>query len=359
MTPDSSFAGDEPVAHPPQLSSLAITSGAISSAPLAANDMSIDGKTSGSGPLEAEAVVFSGKCEARIDRVALKEPGPDDVIIETLFSGVSTGTERLLWTGEMPAFPGLGYPLIPGYEAVGRVSDPGTHSELADKIVFVPGAACFEGARGLFGAAASRLVAPASRVIPIEFKNAETGALLALAATAQHAIEKGSPPDLIIGHGALGRLLARLTIASGAPTPVVWEVEPERFDGDAYPVIDPDDDGRTDYSSIYDVSGDSELIDRLVAHAAPGAEIVLAGFYAGRLSFNFAPAFIKEMRLRIAAEWRKEDLDTVVRLAHSGAISLDGLITHRCPANDTESAYHTAFSDPSCLKMILDWRTAA
>jgi myo-inositol-1(or 4)-monophosphatase len=36
-----------------------------------------------------------------------------------LHSGISTGTERLLWDGTMPPFPGLGYPLVPGYETVG------------------------------------------------------------------------------------------------------------------------------------------------------------------------------------------------------------------------------------------------
>ena len=30
------------------------------------------------------------------------------------WSGISTGTERLLWSGRMPPFPGLGYPLVPG-----------------------------------------------------------------------------------------------------------------------------------------------------------------------------------------------------------------------------------------------------
>ena len=32
---------------------------------------------------------------------------------------ISTGTERLLWSGRMPPFPGMGYPLVPGYESVG------------------------------------------------------------------------------------------------------------------------------------------------------------------------------------------------------------------------------------------------
>ena len=38
-------------------------------------------------------------------------------------------------------------------------------------------------------------------------------------------------PDLIVGHGVLGRLLARLTIAAGCPAPTVWEIDPARMSG--------------------------------------------------------------------------------------------------------------------------------
>jgi bacteriochlorophyllide a dehydrogenase len=43
------------------------------------------------------------------------------VVVDVEWSGISTGTERLLFTGRMPPSPGMGYPLVPGYESVGRV----------------------------------------------------------------------------------------------------------------------------------------------------------------------------------------------------------------------------------------------
>jgi 3-hydroxyethyl bacteriochlorophyllide a dehydrogenase len=33
------------------------------------------------------------------------------------------------------------------------------------------------------------------------------------------------------------------------------------------------------------------------------------------------------------------------------------LITHRRPASEAQAAYTTAFGDPDCLKMIMDWRS--
>jgi 2-desacetyl-2-hydroxyethyl bacteriochlorophyllide A dehydrogenase len=65
----------------------------------------------------------------------------------------------------MPPFAGMGYPLTPGYEATGEVVEVGAGSGYrVGEHVFVPGASCYEGAHGLFGAAAQTLVTKATRV---------------------------------------------------------------------------------------------------------------------------------------------------------------------------------------------------
>ena len=68
---------------------------------------------------------------------------------------------------------------------------------------------------------------------------------------------------------------------------------------------------------------------------------------------------MKEARLRVAAEWRRPDLDAVSQLVAEGRLALDGLLTHHRPANEAGEAYRTAFEDPACLKMVLDWRDAS
>jgi len=311
--------------------------------------------------MEATAVVLERPRELVLSRLPLAHAGEEDVVVDVEWSGISTGTERLLWSGSMPAFPGMGYPLVPGYETVGRIAmaGPAAQRRVGER-VFVPGARCFGDVRGLFGGAASRLVVPHSRVVPISERLGAKGVLLALAATAHHAIADGkAPPQLIVGHGVLGRLIARITVALGADAPTVWEREPARRDGaQGYEVVDPAADTRRMYPVICDVSGDAALLDSLIARLAPGGEVVLAGFYDAPIHFAFAPAFMREARLRIAAQWRDSDLDAVSRLAESGALNLDGLITHREQAGDAPRAYQTAFTDPNCLKMILDWRSA-
>ncbi|MBK1696351.1 chlorophyll synthesis pathway protein BchC [Rhodovibrio salinarum] len=310
--------------------------------------------------MNATAVVLEEPEKLALSRLDLAAPAAGDIVVDMEVSGISTGTERLLWTGQMPHFPGMGYPLVPGYEALGRVSQADGESGLQEgDRVFVPGARCFGDVRGLFGGAASRVVVPASRVVKVSDDLGEGGVLLALAATAYHALQAKDAklPELIVGHGTLGRLLARVTLALGGESPVVWEADPARREGaQGYTVVAPEDDGRRDYSAIYDVSGDAGLLDELIGRLAFGGEVVLAGFYSDRPSFAFPQAFMREARIRIAAEWRESDLHATRDLAESGALSLDGLITHRRAATDAEQAYRTAFGDSACLKMVLDWR---
>ena len=313
---------------------------------------------------KTHAVVIEAPERLRLATLPLQAPHAGEVVVAVEWSGISTGTERLLWSGRMPVFPGLGYPLVPGYESVGRIVAVGGDVDPArlGERVFVPGANCFGEVRGLFGGAASHLKVSAHKVLRVEESLGEQAILLALAATAQHALDRAPArlPQLIVGHGVLGRLLARLTLAAGVEPPTVWEVDPRRHVGaDGYRVCHPDDDTRRAYATVYDVSGDAQILVQLLDRLAPQGEIVLAGFYSEPLSLPFVPAFLREASIRVAAEWQPQDLLTVQQHIAAGRLSLDGLITHRQPAIAAAEAYRQAFADADCLKMVLDWRQAA
>jgi 3-hydroxyethyl bacteriochlorophyllide a dehydrogenase len=138
--------------------------------------------------LQTSAVILKGPKELGLDVLDVKPPTVDDLVVQISHSGISTGTEKLFWSGEMPPFPGMGYPLVPGYEAVGEVMQASSSSgfKTGDR-VFVPGANCYEGAFGLFGGAARTLVTDPARVTRIDAGFGAEGALLALAATAAAA----------------------------------------------------------------------------------------------------------------------------------------------------------------------------
>ena len=309
--------------------------------------------------LHGVAVVFEGPRNLTLRTLPLGERASGEVVVEVEWSSISTGTERLLYTGEMPPFPGMGYPLVPGYETVGRVVEAELDGALqpGDR-VFVPGASCYGEVRGLFGGASSRLRVPAARVTRIDETLGESGVMLALAATARHALATGDAlPDLIVGHGTLGRLLARIAVAMGG-APRVWEKNPARMGGAVgYEVVAPEADERRDYGCVMDASGDASLVEPLLMRLRKGGELVLAGFYTAPVSFAFPIAFMREARIRVAAEWQPPDMEAVLGHVQAGELDLSRLITHRKSFEDASEAYDTAFENPDCLKMVLDWRS--
>ena len=316
-------------------------------------------------PLSSLAVVFDEPQMLAVRALPLDEPGDADVVVAVQYTGISTGTERLLYTGTMPPFPGLAYPLVPGYESVGTVIHAGPLSKrTVGETVFVAGANCFgPTTRGLFGGAAERLVVAGEKTRPIPAELGDRGVLLSLAATALHALRTattGALPDLIVGHGSLGRLAARLVVALGGTPPTVWEINPARVSGaEGYGVTHPDHDPRRDYRTILELSGANDILDTLIPRLTRGGEIILGGFYHEPVKFTFPLAFMRAMQLRIAAEFTPADLAEVTTLVTTGALSLDHIITHRVAATHAAMAYETAFTDPTCVKMILNWSHSA
>ena len=310
--------------------------------------------------MKSLAVVFDEPGSVAVRALPIDEPGDADVRIAVKYTGISTGTERLLYTGTMPPFPGLGYPLVPGYESVGTITHAGPLSNRAvGDEVFVAGARCFGETRGLFGGAAETLVVAGDRTHVIPDGLGDRGALLSLSATALHALRKhvdGALPELIVGHGSLARLAARLVVALGGPAPTVWEINPARVSGAVgYAVVHPDHDPRRDYQRILELSGANDILDTLIPRLARGGEIVLGGFYHEPVKFAFPLAFMRAMQLKIAAEFTPHDLADVTAMVTGGELSLDDIITHRVPAAEAAEAYATAFGDPTCVKMILNW----
>ena len=313
--------------------------------------------------MRSSAITFNSPQQVSLHSLALPTLQFGDVAVVVQYSGINTATERLLWDGALPRLNGGSYPVVPGYESVGRVAKTHSGSVLKEgQLVFIPRADCFEGVNSLYGATASHLVVSERVAMPMTEDIGADGVLMALAATAYHAVSGGgqhapfTPPDLIIGHNVMGRLLARLTIAAGFNAPTVWETNAALQKGaDAYTVIHPSDDDRNDYTAIYDVTGDTGALDDWLQKLHPAGELVLAGIYREPLSFTHGYACAREARIRTTNEWTRADLLAVNQLVSTGQLSLHGLITHVQSARSATDAYQTVFGDVSCLKMVLDW----
>jgi 3-hydroxyethyl bacteriochlorophyllide a dehydrogenase len=92
-------------------------------------------------------------------------------------------------------------------------------------------------------------------------------------------------PDLIVGHGVLGRLLARLADRRRrARAHGVGDRPRPRGRREGYEVIHPDDDPPRLPRDLRCLGRRAALLDTLIGRLAKGGEVVLAGFYAERRS---------------------------------------------------------------------------
>ena len=315
--------------------------------------------------MKARAVVFAEAGRLELRDVTLREPEADEVVVDTSFSSISSGTERLLFSGKLPGMPHLRYPLVPGCEAAGRVLSVGpdvTNVRAGDE-VFVGGSMCYTDVAAAFGGQSSRLIKRAAQVVPLDGIPVAHAPLLALAATALHGVlrlgDVSGRRVAVLGLGAVGQLAAAFLTAAGAET-VVIDRSPDRL------AASPGSE-KVDVSTVpleecvlapvafaIEATGDPAQIARCARIVEPGGGILLLSYY-DTLTTPFVDLFVKEATLLVSREWAPPDLPAARDAVASGAVDLGPLASHVVPIERYEHAYQTAFNDPSVLKVVLQW----
>lgn len=146
----------------------------------------------------------------------LPAPGADDVLVETICSAISAGTEMLIYQGRFPRDMeadsmisslrgGFKYPVAYGYATVGVVRETGPHVDgaLRDRFVFS------------FQPHTSHFVAPAESVFPTpDSLSPQNACFLPNMETAVNLVQDGAPilgeRVLVLGQGVVGLLTASL-----------------------------------------------------------------------------------------------------------------------------------------------------
>ena len=180
--------------------------------------------------MQARAFWLRAPGVGEIRDTTLRDPGPDEVVVRTLRSGVSRGTESLVFGGRVPAsqhdvmrapfqegdFPG---PVKYGYLSVGRVEDGPT--PLVGRDVF-----CLHPHQTAY-------VVPAGAVVPLPDGVPVARAVLAgIVETALNALWD-APPLLgdriaVVGAGVLGCSVARLAAQVPGTSVTLVDVDPSR-----------------------------------------------------------------------------------------------------------------------------------
>jgi threonine dehydrogenase-like Zn-dependent dehydrogenase len=181
-------------------------------------------------PSTARAFVVVAPGVGEIRELALPEPGPDEVLVRTLHSGISRGTETLVFRGEVPSdqrarmrapfqtgeLPG---PVTYGYLNVGIVE--AGPAELLGRTVF-----CLHPHQTAY-------VVPASAVVPVpDGVPARRAVLAGTVETAVNALWDAAPlvgdRVAVVGGGMVGCSVARLLALVPGVSVTLVDVAQER-----------------------------------------------------------------------------------------------------------------------------------
>jgi len=165
------------------------------------------------GAVKRKTIYFTAPRQVELREEPLPAPGTDEVLVETICSAISAGTEMLVYRGQFPHLQDsndivssdLKYPFAYGYACVGRISDAGTQVDksLLDKLVFA------------FQAHTSSFIAnPSSLIFVPDSFSAETCSFLPNMETAVNLIQDAAPilgeRVFVVGQGVVGLLVASL-----------------------------------------------------------------------------------------------------------------------------------------------------
>jgi 3-hydroxyethyl bacteriochlorophyllide a dehydrogenase len=314
--------------------------------------------------METRAIVIPATNRVELQQVTLTEPTEDDVLVQTAFTSISAGTERMLLAGRMP-HPMLSFPVIPGYETVGRIVEGGANvpAEMMGQWVYVGGARCYEGVNSAWGGQAQRLYADHRRVVPLGDLLLEQGVLLALAATALHGIDllnlQAGQRVLVLGQGPVGQIAARLARQKGAWVAVADKVESRLAiaEGDLMVNVAEQSVAQAitpQVDIIIEATGSMMVLTEALPTLATDGTILLLGYY-DTLNLPYMPLFLKQAKLLTAREWAAGDLIRCRDLISGGQLNVASLLTHRLTIKDLQQAYHEALENPDCLKVVLQW----
>lgn len=350
----------------------------------------VDRKMNGSNrEIRAKSLYFEGPGRVAIRDTSVVAPRRGQVLVKTLFSAISSGTESLIYRGEWPSelvvdksIPTLSgkfrYPLKYGYAAVGRVIEvgEGLTPEWIGRLVFA-----FNPHETHFVSSTKKLILVPENVTP------EGACFLPNMETALSLVLDGSPligeVVAVFGQGVVGllttALLARMSVGKvvtfdkhlmrrraslllGADLSIdsTTDFGPGRFE-DFFDDVWTDDD-RADLT--YELSGRPEVLNQAISITGFDGRIVLGSFYGSKKAPIELGGWFHRSRIKIissqvssiaphlAGRWSKTRMTGFV-LKMLGQLEPDRLVTHRINFSEAERAYKLLDETPDKVIQVI------
>jgi 2-desacetyl-2-hydroxyethyl bacteriochlorophyllide A dehydrogenase len=326
------------------------------------------------------ALVFLAPENVEICTEEISEPGPGQVLVESLLSAISAGSELLVYRGRVPehmtvdpVIPSLSattfaFPLKYGYSAVGSVTKLGSGVEMSwlDRLVFS------------FQPHQSHFIAHTSELLPLPpGVTAEEAVFLAQVETAITLVMDGRPmigeAVVVFGQGIVGLLVTALL--SRFPLAHLITLDPygrrrEMSESlGAQQSLDPTDartvsriqdllQATSGADLVYEVSGNTEAINFAIETCGFGSRIVLGSWYGRqpatlelgckfhRERIHLVSSQVSTLAPALSGRWNKNRrLDAAWQWLRR--IGPHRLITRRFPLERAAEAYRLLHEEPS------------
>ncbi len=334
--------------------------------------------------MHAHAVVFTAQNQVHYLPVECPEPGPADLVIEVWHSWISNGTEGSFLRGERTAGDTTWragdpspFPLIAGYQKVGRVMQVGAavRGLAVGDMVF----AVMSQVEGMFDRHAGH-ISPSVCAAHFVHKLPEGADPVAYAGLvlAQVGYNCGTRPRLVpgqlavvIGDGLVGQWTGQTLRARGARVVMTGRHESRlaafRAGGAGETLQVPAGSGVTALKALTDVPvqvlvdtvGDTNFYAEYLPVMAHGGTVVSAGFYGTEDTIELQRYRFRELAFDLVAGITRERLDATMEWIRTGRIETCSLITHRFPVAEAAAAWALIESKREhVLGVVLDWPAA-
>ena len=328
--------------------------------------------------MKTSAVVYPEANRYELRELTLADPGPKDVLVRTLVTAISPGTERWVMRGK---HIGTRFPCVPGYHRIGVVEEAGnevTNLEVGD-VVYGAAGQWKEEVVSMWGAHIGHSVGPEtgyrflSSTMPNQFE-LETVAFATLAGVANRGIRAldMQPVEslLIIGAGILGVCAAQLASLRGAWA-VLVEKDAERaeFVKRVAPTVLLVDDEELEqklkdlapagFDAMYDTVGHAATTDRLVPLVRRQGRILLQAQYFDKqaCAIDLDQIKIREQTMKTTCGTDQQDFFDTVTNIRARRLKIGPLVTHRfsAPADVLKGYELLDKGKPLNLGVVFNW----
>jgi len=311
--------------------------------------------------------------------VELPAPGADEVLVETLYSCISPGTELRCLSGKQA---GAGtFPFVPGYASIGRVIKAGASAGASEGSTgFFQGSEYAPGLHRLWGGHMSHAVLHGAAFQPVpEGVDLVQAAAAKLGSIPYHGLRLCHPLPgekiAIIGLGAIGHMAAKLYTAAGAFV-VAADVSARRVAqaGAAGVNAVPTAESLKQTFAPFFPAGADVVVDCTGAPAVlprsievcrdlpwsdletRGPRLVLQGSYADSFTVPYGAVFQKEMQFIVPRSEQDRDRVILFDMIRRNAISLTSIISDvRNPAEAQKTYDQLRDPDTDLLTVVFKW----